>query len=50
LYAAEINRRQPACLLLLIDQSYSMSERWAADGTSLLPVGELAAIHAGSTR
>jgi hypothetical protein len=32
LYTAEINRRQPACLLLLIDQSYSMSERWGPDG------------------
>lgn len=34
MYEAEINRRQPACLLLLIDQSYSMSEPWADSGTS----------------
>src|SRR5689334_17810358 len=34
LYTAEINRRQPACLLLLIDQSYSMSEQWRNDGAS----------------
>jgi len=30
-YEAEINRKQPACLLLLIDQSYSMSEQWDSD-------------------
>lgn len=34
MYTAEINRRQPACLLLLIDQSYSMSEQWRDDGAS----------------
>ncbi|NHD19499.1 MULTISPECIES: VWA domain-containing protein [unclassified Actinopolyspora] len=34
MYGAEINRRQPACLLLLIDQSHSMSEFWADTGTS----------------
>lgn len=34
MYHAEINRRQPALLLLLIDQSYSMSEQWGTDGTS----------------
>jgi hypothetical protein len=34
LYAAEINRRQPALLLLLLDQSYSMSERWGEHGKS----------------
>ena len=34
MYSAEVNRAQPACLLLLIDQSYSMSEPWAdADGS-----------------
>jgi hypothetical protein len=32
LYRAEINRKQPALLLLLIDQSYSMSEPWGEDG------------------
>ncbi|MGV9414771.1 hypothetical protein ACWDOP_33130 [Nocardia sp. NPDC003693] len=31
MYSAEINRRQPALLLLLIDQSYSMSEPWAQE-------------------
>lgn len=31
MYEAEINRKQPACLLLLIDQSYSMSELWDSD-------------------
>lgn len=30
MYQAEINRKQPACLLLLIDQSYSMLEPWDA--------------------
>lgn len=34
LYTAEINRRRPACLLLLIDQSYSMSEQWGQNGPS----------------
>jgi hypothetical protein len=33
-YSAEINRAQPACLLLLIDQSISMSALWADTGTS----------------
>ncbi|MCG8918135.1 VWA domain-containing protein [Actinokineospora sp. PR83] len=28
MYTAEINRRRPACLLLLVDQSFSMSEQW----------------------
>jgi hypothetical protein len=39
-YAAEINRHQPACLLLLIDQSTSMSEDWAGTGTT--KAGQLA--------
>jgi hypothetical protein len=34
MYTAEINRRQPACLLLLIDQSGSMAARWASAGMS----------------
>ncbi|XVV04918.1 vWA domain-containing protein [Actinosynnema sp. CA-248983] len=34
MYTAEINRRQPAFLLLLVDQSYSMSQAWDADGKS----------------
>lgn len=34
MYSAEINRNQPACLLLLIDQSFSMSEPWGGTGTS----------------
>lgn len=34
MYSAEINRNQPACLLLLIDQSTSMSTTWANAGTS----------------
>ncbi|MFI0466582.1 vWA domain-containing protein [Saccharopolyspora sp. 5N102] len=34
MYSAEINRNQRACLLLLIDQSYSMSESWAGTGKS----------------
>ncbi|WP_280356641.1 VWA domain-containing protein [Nocardia otitidiscaviarum] len=34
MYSAEINRRQPALLLLLIDQSFSMSEPWAQAGGS----------------
>ncbi|WP_336160692.1 vWA domain-containing protein [Amycolatopsis sp. VC5-11] len=29
MYTAEVNRAQPACLMLLIDQSYSMSEPWS---------------------
>lgn len=33
MYAAEINRRQPACLLLLIDQSGSMADRWGNTGS-----------------
>lgn len=34
MYTAEINRRRPACLLLLIDQSFSMSEAWGKEGHS----------------
>ena len=34
MYTAEINRRRPACLFLLVDQSFSMSERWGAEGPS----------------
>ncbi len=34
MYTAEINRRQPAFLLLLVDQSYSMSEPWDGEGKS----------------
>ncbi|OLZ51886.1 hypothetical protein BS330_24900 [Amycolatopsis keratiniphila subsp. nogabecina] len=34
MYTAEINRRRPACLLLLIDQSFSMSEPWGTEGHS----------------
>jgi hypothetical protein len=34
LYSAEINRKQPALLLVLVDQSYSMSEPWGASGQS----------------
>lgn len=34
MYAAEINRRQPALLLLLIDESYSMIETWGDTGQS----------------
>ncbi|WP_280483394.1 VWA domain-containing protein [Nocardia farcinica] len=33
-YSAEINRRRPALLMLLIDQSYSMEEAWAGTGAS----------------
>ncbi|MGW4370774.1 VWA domain-containing protein [Nocardia takedensis] len=33
-YSAEINRRRPALLMLLIDQSYSMREAWAGTGAS----------------
>ncbi|CUU56319.1 hypothetical protein CcI49_17950 [Frankia sp. CcI49] len=29
MYSAEINRKQPACLLLVIDHSTSMAETWA---------------------
>ncbi|MFQ6326064.1 VWA domain-containing protein [Nocardia sp. CWNU-33] len=34
MYSAEINRKQPALLLLAIDQSYSMLELWAETGQS----------------
>lgn len=34
MYTAEINRTQPACVLMLIDQSFSMSESWAESSTS----------------
>ncbi|WP_280276693.1 VWA domain-containing protein [Nocardia wallacei] len=34
MYSAEINRKQPALLLLVIDQSYSMLEPWAETGQS----------------
>lgn len=34
MYTAEINRRRPACLLLLVDQSFSMSEQWGKEGHS----------------
>lgn len=34
MYSAEINRSRPACLLLLIDQSFSMSEPWAGTDSS----------------
>lgn len=34
MYTAEINRRRPACLLLLVDQSFSMSEPWDKEGHS----------------
>ncbi|WP_239331944.1 vWA domain-containing protein [Frankia sp. CiP3] len=40
MYAAEINRTQPACLLLLIDHSTSMSAPWADTGTT--KAGQLA--------
>ncbi|WP_238010307.1 VWA domain-containing protein [Dactylosporangium sp. AC04546] len=40
MYSAEINRNQPACLLLLIDQSTSMSSAWADTGTT--KAGQLA--------
>lgn len=33
-YQAEINRTNPACLLLLIDQSWSMSEDWTSAGST----------------
>ena len=33
-YEAEINRSNPACLLLLIDQSWSMSEEWTSAGST----------------
>lgn len=33
-YTAEINRRRPALLLLLIDQSTSMEDPWAGSGAS----------------
>jgi len=39
-YTSEINRNQPACLLLLIDQSSSMEAKWADTGTS--KAGQLA--------
>ncbi|MFI6227928.1 vWA domain-containing protein [Micromonospora echinospora] len=39
-YSAEINRNQPACLLLLIDQSTSMQTSWADTGTT--KAGQLA--------
>lgn len=29
MYSAQVNRARPACLLLLVDQSYSMSEPWS---------------------
>lgn len=34
MYTAEINRKQPGLLLLLIDQSFSMSEPWAGTDAS----------------
>ncbi|APU16699.1 MULTISPECIES: vWA domain-containing protein [Actinoalloteichus] len=34
MYTAEISRKHPACLLLLIDQSYSMGETWPDVGGS----------------
>ncbi|MEV6228060.1 vWA domain-containing protein [Saccharopolyspora shandongensis] len=34
-YSAEINRNRRACLLLLIDQSYSMSNKWAGADSSI---------------
>ncbi|WP_433672431.1 VWA domain-containing protein [Nocardia sp. CA-136227] len=34
MYSAEINRKQPALLLLAIDQSYSMLDPWAETGQS----------------
>ncbi|MEU6129742.1 vWA domain-containing protein [Saccharopolyspora sp. NPDC047091] len=34
MYSAEINRNHRACLLLLIDQSFSMSEPWAGTESS----------------
>ncbi|WP_218025933.1 VWA domain-containing protein [Nocardia miyunensis] len=34
MYSAEINRRQPALLLLAIDRSFSMAEPWAETGQS----------------
>ncbi|RSN31741.1 hypothetical protein DL990_17390 [Amycolatopsis sp. WAC 01416] len=34
MYSAEVNRAQPACLLLLIDQSFSMSDPWSGTDTS----------------
>ncbi len=34
MYTAEINRVQPACLLLLIDQSSSMAASWADSGAT----------------
>lgn len=33
-YSAEINRQNPACLLLLIDQSYSMAEPWKSQNAT----------------
>lgn len=33
-YSAEISRRQPACILFLIDQSHSMSDAWSSRRTS----------------
>lgn len=32
MYTAEINRKHPACLILLIDQSFSMAEPWEETG------------------
>ncbi|MBF6333560.1 VWA domain-containing protein [Nocardia transvalensis] len=34
MYSAEINRKQPALLALLVDQSFSMSEPWGRSGGS----------------
>ncbi|WP_069162898.1 vWA domain-containing protein [Nocardia altamirensis] len=34
MYSAEINRKQPALLMLLVDQSFSMSEPWGQAGGS----------------
>ncbi|WP_018500715.1 vWA domain-containing protein [Parafrankia discariae] len=34
MYSAEINRKQPACLLLVIDHSTSMAETWAGGAMS----------------
>ena len=33
-YSAQISRTNPACLLFLIDQSFSMSEPWAGTDSS----------------
>lgn len=40
MYSSEINRKQPACLLFLVDQSLSMAESWAETNTS--KAGQLA--------